>query len=87
VAKWLAVPLIDLDLKSQALLQRMGPEASTYLFNHLLAGDHPNYPEGKIDDTHFNELGARKMAQIVLAEIKALKLELATHIYQPQVKK
>ncbi|HZH63436.1 MAG TPA: rhamnogalacturonan acetylesterase [Flavisolibacter sp.] len=87
VAKRLAVPLIDLDLKSQALLQRMGPEASTYLFNHLLAGDHPNYPEGKIDDTHFNELGARKMAQIVLAEIKALKLELATHIYQPQVKK
>ncbi|MDB5208871.1 MAG: rhamnogalacturonan acetylesterase [Flavisolibacter sp.] len=87
VAKRLAVPLIDLDLKSQALLQQMGADASKYLFNHLQAGEHPNYPGGKIDDTHFSELGARKMAQIVLAEIKALKLELATHIYQPPVKK
>ena len=87
VAKKMAVPLIDLDLKSQALLQQMGADASKYLFNHLQPGEHPNYPGGKIDDTHFSELGARKMAQIVLAEIKSLKLDLATHIYQPLVKK
>jgi lysophospholipase L1-like esterase len=83
VAKKMAVPLIDLDLKSQALLEQMGPGGSKYLFNHLLPGEHPNYPGGKIDDTHFSELGARKMAQIVLAEIRSLRLELATHIYQP----
>jgi len=80
VAKQLDVPLIDLDIKSQALLQQMGVEDSKYLFNHLQPGEHPNYPEGKIDDTHFSELGARKIAQIVLAEIKNLKLELADHI-------
>ncbi len=40
--------MIDLDLKSQALLQLMGPEASKYLFNHLQAGEHPNYPNGKL---------------------------------------
>jgi len=71
------LPLIDLDKKSQALLQQYGPEKSKLLFNWLEVGEHPNYPSGRQDDTHFNELGARVMAQLVLAEIRALKLELA----------
>jgi lysophospholipase L1-like esterase len=87
VAKKNNVPLIDLDVKSQALLQQLGPENSKLLFNHLQPGEHPNYPEGKADDTHFSELGARKMAEIVLAEIKDLKLPLADHIYHPPVNK
>jgi lysophospholipase L1-like esterase len=86
VAKQLNVPLIDLDKKSQELLQQFGPETSKLLYNHLQPGEHPNYPEGKVDDTHFNELGARKMAEIVLQEIKNLKLTLVDHIYQPAVK-
>ncbi len=83
IAKKMNVPLIDLDVKGQALLQSMGVENSKLLFNHLQPGEHPNYPEGKADDTHFSELGACKVAEIVLAEIKALKLPLAEHIYQP----
>ena len=47
-----------------------------------MPGEHPNYPEGKEDNTHFNELGARKMAQLVLADIRALKLDLAVRIVQ-----
>lgn len=73
-------PLMDIDVKSQKLLQELGPEKSALLFNHLKPGEHPNYPEGKVDDTHFNELGARLMAQLVLAEIRALKLDLAARI-------
>lgn len=73
-------PLIDLDKESQDLLQKMGPENSKMLYNHLAPGENPNYPDGKEDDTHFNEVGARKMAQIVLADIKTLKLELADRI-------
>ena len=87
VAKQLNVPFIDLDKKSQAMLHQLGVEGSKLLFNHLLPGEHPNYPGGKIDDTHFSELGARKMATIVLAEIRNLKLDLANHIYSPAVKK
>ena len=83
VAKEHNVPLIDLDLKGQSLIQSFGVEGSRMLFNHLQPGEHPNYPEGKADDTHFSELGARKVAEIVLAEIKNLKLPLAAHIYQP----
>jgi len=80
VAREQKVPLIDLDKKSQALLQQLGPESSKLLFNHLAPGEHPNYPEGKEDDTHFNELGARKMAQLILDEIKLQKLDLANRI-------
>jgi lysophospholipase L1-like esterase len=87
VAKQLNVPLIDLDKKSQALLQKLGPETSKLLYNHLEPGENPHYPEGRNDDTHFSELGARKIAEIVLASIKELHLGLADHIYQPPVKK
>jgi lysophospholipase L1-like esterase len=86
VATALRVPLIDLDKESQALLQKFGPEDSKMLFNHLSPGENPNYPEGKADDTHFSELGARKMAEIVLADIRSLQLDLANRIVVSNLK-
>jgi len=80
VAKEYDVPLIDLDKKSQELYQQFGPENSKWLFNYTAPGEHPNYPAGHKDDTHFNELGARKIAEIVLAQIKNLLPGLAEHI-------
>lgn len=80
VAAEMNVPLIDLDAKSQALLRQMGPDQSRLLYLHLEPGENPNYPDGKVDDTHFNEFGARKMAQIVLASIREQKLGLAERI-------
>jgi lysophospholipase L1-like esterase len=74
------VPLIDMDKKSQTLLQEWGPEKSKLLFMHLEPAEHPNYPEGEQDDTHFNELGARKMAQLVLKDLRAIAPELAERI-------
>ncbi len=74
------VLLIDLDKKSQALLQELGPDKSKFLFNYLQPGEHPNYPQGKTDDTHFSELGARRMAELVLSEIVAQHIELAERI-------
>ena len=81
------VPLIDMDKKGQQLYQQMGVENSKLLFLQLKPGDHPNHPEGKEDNTHFSELGARLIAQIVLKEIKELKLDLAERIIQPVIKK
>ena len=85
-AKKYNVPLIDLDRKSQQLLQQMGVENSKYLFNYLEPKEHPNYPDGKKDDTHFSELGARKIAQIVLAEIRSQHLSLAKYARNAIVK-
>lgn len=80
VAHEMHVPLIDLDKESMILLQEMGVEKSNLLFNKLLPGQNPNYPNGLDDNTHFNEFGARRMAELVLSEIKKLNLELAERI-------
>ena len=88
VAKEQNVPMIDMDEKSKALVQQFGPENSKLLFMQLEPGEHPNYPDGRNDNTHFNELGARKIAQLALAGIKELYLDLANHIRPPlEVKK
>ncbi len=87
VAKEADVTLIDLDAKSMLMLNAMGPEASKYLYNYVTPGEHPNYPEGKQDDTHFSELGARKVAELVLADIRIQIPELASRIFAPAVKK
>jgi len=88
VAKQYNVPLIDLDELSRALYQKFGPENSKLLFMQLEPGENPNYPEGRNDNTHFNELGARKIAQLVLWGLKDLKLDVANRIRPPlEVKK
>lgn len=81
------VAFIDLDTRSRELLQKYGEEASKLLFLQLEPGEHPNYPDGKNDNTHFSETGARLIAEVVLAEVRKLNLELSNHIVNPQVKK
>ncbi len=83
VADKMKVVFIDMDTKSRELYREFGPENSKLLFLQLAPGEHPNYPDGKIDNTHFNELGARKIAQIVLNEIKKDLPGLAAHIRPP----
>lgn len=86
VGKQMNTPVIDLDKKSRELLQELGPVYAKLLFMQLDSMQHPNYPNGQKDNTHFNEYGARRMAELVLAEIRALKLELADRIVVPPQK-
>ena len=86
VAAEYKTPFIDLNRQSQDLLQQFGPETSKLLFLQLAPGEHPNYPEGKEDNTHFSELGARKVAELVLANIKFLNLDLADRIVKREPK-
>lgn len=80
------VVLIDLDRSSQRLYQDFGQEGSKLLFMQLKPGEHPNYPDGRDDNTHFNELGARLIAQLVLEELRLKVPELATRLIKPKVK-
>lgn len=77
------VLLIDLDTKSRELYQQFGKNDSKLLFMQLKPGEHPNYPDGRDDNTHFNELGARLIAQLVLKELKQVAPELAERIVVP----
>ena len=80
VAERLQVPLIDMTKKSMDLVNEFGEDKSILLYHHLTSGEHPNYPNGREDNTHFNELGARKMAQLVLDGIQELDLYLTNFI-------
>jgi lysophospholipase L1-like esterase len=74
------VLLIDLDTKSRELYQQFGKGDSKLLFMQLKPGEHPNYPDGRDDNTHFNELGARLIAQLVLKEVRAVIPDLADRV-------
>jgi lysophospholipase L1-like esterase len=87
VAKEYRAPLIDLDAMSRELLQQFGAANAKLLFMQLDSLEHPNYPSGLKDNTHFNEYGARRMAELVLAGIKRLQLELNDRVIEPPVKK
>ena len=86
VAKEEKVLLFDMDKITQQLYQQFGVENSKLLFMQLKPNEHPNYPEGRDDNTHFNELGARLIAQLVLEEIKKQIPELSDRIVKPVVK-
>jgi len=86
VAKEERVILFDMDKITQQLYQKFGVENSKLLFMQLKPGEHPNYPDGRDDNTHFNELGARLLAQLVLDEIKKQIPELSERIIKPIVK-
>lgn len=64
VAAELQVPLLDLHRSSAALLQGLGDEPSKVLFMWIPPGQYDTLPEGKQDNTHFTERGARAMARL-----------------------
>ncbi|MCU0404786.1 MAG: rhamnogalacturonan acetylesterase [Chitinophagaceae bacterium] len=77
------VQLIDLNTLSLRMYEEMGADKSALLFVQLKPGEHPYYPKGKMDNTHFNELGARMVAQLVLEQIRLKMPDLAERIYKP----
>ena len=78
------VPLIDMDRKSQALLNELGVDKSTLLFLHLKSGQNPNYPDGITDNTHFSETGARMMAELVIQGMQELELGVVNQLVNSQ---
>jgi lysophospholipase L1-like esterase len=75
-----AVPLVDMTRTSADLVARLGPDSSRALWLHLEPGANPNYPNGVRDDTHFNPMGAQRMAGLAIDAIRALRLDLAPHL-------
>jgi lysophospholipase L1-like esterase len=71
------VPLIDLHKESMQLLEKLGPEGSRKLFLWVKPGVFTALPDGRQDNTHFNELGALKIAALVAQGLEGLNLPLA----------
>lgn len=69
VAAACGVKLIDLQLYTEEMVIRAGVEGSKALYLHVKPGEYPGYPQGKEDNTHLSETGARKVAAIVAGEL------------------
>lgn len=81
VAHELKVPLIDLEAKSREWVERAGPERSKRLYLHYTPADKiAAFPNGIDDDTHFSELGARGVAEIIARELRGLKLPVSHRV-------
>ena len=80
VAAELKVPLIDMHRESEAFIKNLGAEDSKKLFLILKEGEHPNYPKGIEDNTHFSSFGAQQMAKIAAAEIQKQKIKLRKYL-------
>jgi len=63
--------VIDLHASSKALVEKLGPDASSKMANK------------KGDSTHFNERGARAMADLILKDLPAAEPNLGKYLKQP----
>lgn len=70
----------DMDNITRDYFQSLGDEKSALRFMHIQAGQHPNYPNGIRDNTHFNELGARETAQLFLQTLQEANHPIAKRL-------
>lgn len=76
VAERLQVPLLELHDASRALLQGLGPQDSQPLFMWVPAGVWARHPQGRQDNTHFTDAGARAVADLAVQQWRRLGLPL-----------
>ncbi len=69
------VLLADMHHDSEKVMQEYGQEGTKELFLHIPAGAYRSLPNGKKDDTHFNEKGATIMAGLFVQELKELDIK------------
>ncbi|MFJ3309741.1 hypothetical protein ACIPSA_43440 [Streptomyces sp. NPDC086549] len=54
--------LVDMAAFTTQMLTELGPTRARRLYRWLDPGEHPNHPDGIVDSSHLNELGARTVA-------------------------
>jgi hypothetical protein len=72
------VTLVDMTALTRSYFERIGQTATTGLFMDLAPGQFPNYPTGNVDDTHLQEVGARLIGQMTLADLYRQKVAPGT---------
>jgi len=80
VAAELNVSLIDMNKLSRELIINEGVEGSKKIYLWVSPGQYPQLPEGKEDNTHFSEYGARRMAGLAAHAITKMDLKLKNYL-------
>jgi len=78
-----SVELLDITKSSMQLVQSLGLEGSKVIFLWLDSSEHPNYPNGSSDNTHFSEYGANEMAKLVINSLKEQNSKLILALKEP----
>ncbi|WP_100405539.1 OmpL47-type beta-barrel domain-containing protein [Bacillus solitudinis] len=76
------VLLVDLSTLSREYYDEIGPEGTRSVFLHVDAGVYPAFPEGRTDDTHFQEYGATQIARLLSGGIAELDTPLADYVVE-----
>jgi lysophospholipase L1-like esterase len=77
--------IIDLRSKTKRWLEALGETESKSMFLHLQGKNKfAAYPDGLEDDTHFSELGARRVAGFVAEALHAMNLPISSDIIHDQ---
>jgi DNA sulfur modification protein DndE len=77
VAREEKTALLDLKAATAKWLQAAGDVPSRKFFMWIEPGAHPKIPDGRKDDTHFVEAGARAVAELAAAQMREQHLPLA----------
>ncbi len=80
VARETRTPFVDLQLLTEELVMRAGPDSAKALYLWVAPGASAMYPEGKQDDTHLSVAGATQIARLAAAGLKRSGLPLARHV-------
>jgi lysophospholipase L1-like esterase len=78
VAEKLNVPLIDLEKITKDWINSLGDEPSKAMY--LWTGPNEKFPEGRKDDTHLCENGAKEVARLAMEESKKQWLPFTKHL-------
>jgi len=74
-------PLIDLTADSMKWIAGLGDDASKRFYLVYTPEDHvARFPDGIVDNTHFSELGARRVAELVAERMAQLELPVSKRV-------
>ncbi|MDF2923478.1 MAG: lipolytic protein family [Paenibacillaceae bacterium] len=75
LAKEEGIPMIDLAEKSRQLFEEIGPEGTKSVFLWGSPGEWMNHASGVMDNTHFQERGSLRIAELVVQGIRENNLQ------------
>ena len=80
IAEEYGLPMVDANSITQEWLESLGDEPSRQYYMWVEKGTSPRHPDGKVDNTHTNVAGARKIVELLLPAITDVIPELKPHV-------
>lgn len=74
------VLFLDLQLLTEELVQRAGPEGSKRLYVWVAQGEYPAFPLARQDDTHLSPAGADSVARLAAGALRRSGDPLGRHV-------